>query len=112
MLKTLHDCLAIAGKNQSYGSHELRNVVPTIKEISKSLGPPSVFVTCSLDSKGNPRAFRLSKAVVTNHDMPAYLPEQLLDEFIQRMVGDGNADQENVNFPFPMDEDARAKEGS
>jgi hypothetical protein len=64
-----------------------------------------------LDSKGNPRAFRLSKAVITNHDMPAYLPEELLDEFIEKMVGDGNADRENVNFPFPMDEDARAKEG-
>jgi hypothetical protein len=51
LLKTLHNCLTIAGRNQSYGSHELRNVVPTIKEISKSLGPPSAFVTCSLDSK-------------------------------------------------------------
>jgi hypothetical protein len=111
LLKTLHNCLAIAGKNQSHGSHELRNVVPTTKEISKSLGPPSAFVTCSLDSKGNPRAFRLSKAVITNHDVPAHLPEELLDEFVEKMVGDGNADRANVNFPFPMDEDARAKEG-
>jgi hypothetical protein len=111
LLKTLHNCLTIAGRNQSYGSHELRNVVPTIKEISKSLGPPSAFVTCSLDSKGNPRAFRLSKAVVTNRDMPAHLPTDKLHEFIQKMVGDGNAEQENNYFPFPMDEGARAKEG-
>ena len=111
LLKILHNCLTIAGKNQSYGSHELRNVVPTIKEISKSLGPPSAFVTCSLDSKGNPRAFRLSKAVVTNRDMPAHLPEDHLDEFIEKMVGNGNATQENNYFPFPMDESARAKEG-
>jgi hypothetical protein len=111
LLKTLHNCLTIAGKNQSYGSHELRNVVPTVKEISKSLGPPSAFVTCSLDSKGNPRAFRLSKAIVTNRDMPAHLPEEKLDEFIEKMVGDGNATQENNYFPFPMDESARAKEG-
>jgi hypothetical protein len=110
LLKTLHNCLTIAGKNQSYGSHELRNIVPTIKEISKSLGPPSAFVTCSLDSKGNPRAFRLSKAVVTNHEMPAHLPENNLEEFIQKMVKDNNAVQETDYFPFPMDEDARAKE--
>jgi hypothetical protein len=111
LLKALHNCLTIAGKNQSYGSHELRNVVPTIKEISKSLGPPSAFVTCSLDSKGNPRAFRLSKALVTNRDMPAYLPEDNLYDFIEKMVGDGNATQENNIFSFPMDESARAKEG-
>jgi hypothetical protein len=111
LLKTLHNCLTIAGKNQSYGSHELRNVVPTIKEISKSYGPPSAFVTCSLDSKGNPRAFRLSKAVLNNHDMPAHLPENDVGEFIEKMVGDGHATQENNYFPFPMDEGARAKEG-
>ena len=111
LLTTLHNCLTIAGKNQSYGSHELRNVVPSIKELSKSLGPPSAFVTCSFDSKGNPRAFRLSKAVVTNRDMPAHLPENNLQEFIDIMVGNGNATQENNYFPFPMDESARAKEG-
>ena len=111
LLHTLDNCLTIAGKNQSYGSHELRNVVPTIKELSKSFGPPSAFFTCSLDSKGNPRAFRLSKAVVTNRDMPAHLDEDNLDEFIEKMVGDGNATQENNYFPFPMDESARAKEG-
>jgi hypothetical protein len=110
LLKTLHNCLTIAGKKQSYGSHELRNVVPTVKEISKSLGPPSCFVTCSLDSKGNPRAFRLSKAVVTNRDMPAHLPDENVDEFIAKMVADGNATQEHDYFPFPMDESARAKE--
>ncbi len=111
LLNTLHNCLTIAGKNQSYGSHELRNVVPTIKELSKSFGPPSAFFTCSLNSKGNPCAFQLLKAVVTNHSMPAHLPEDNLDEFIEKMVGDGNATQENNYFPFPMDESARAKEG-
>ena len=111
LLKSLHNCLTVAGKNQSYGSHELRNVVPTIKEISKSLGPPSVFFTCSLDSKGNPRAFRLSKALVTNRKMPAHLPRRNLDEFIKKMVGDDDAAEENSYFPFPMDEGARAKEG-
>jgi hypothetical protein len=111
LLKGLHNCLTIAGRNQSYGSHELRNVVPTIKEISKSLGPPSVFITCSLDSKGNPRAFRLSKAVVGNKKMPAYLPDDHLKEFIDELVGDGRATQETNYFPFPMDESARAKEG-
>ena len=111
LLNTLHNCLTIAGKNQSYGSHELRNVVPTIKELSKSFGPPSAFFTCSLNSKGNPCAFQLLKAVVTNHSMPAHLPEDNLDEFIKKMVRDGNATQENNYFPFPMDEGARAKEG-
>jgi hypothetical protein len=110
LLKTLHSCLTIAGKNQSYGSHELRNIVPTIKEISKTLGPPSAFITCSLDSKGNPRAFRLAKAVVTNRTMPAHLPPTDLNGFIEKMVGDGNATQENNHFPFPMNEGARAKE--
>jgi hypothetical protein len=106
LLNTLHNCLTITGKNQSYGSHELRNVVPTIKELSKSFGPPSAFFTCSLDSKGNPRAF-----VVSTCDIPAHLPEDKLDEFIEKMVGNGNATQKNNYFPFPMDEGARAKEG-
>ncbi len=85
LLNTPHNCLTIAGKNQSYASHELRNVVPTIKELSKSFGLPSAFFTCSLNSKGNPRVFRLSKAVVTNRDMPAHLPEDNLDEFIPQL---------------------------
>jgi hypothetical protein len=110
LLNILHNCLTIAGKNQSYGSHELRNVVPAIKELSKSFGPPSSFVTCSFDSKGNPRAFRLSKALVTNREMPVHLPENKLNNFIEKMVSDGNAVQENNYFPFPMDESARAKE--
>jgi hypothetical protein len=110
LLKILHNCLTIAGRNQNYGSHELRNVVPTIKEISKSLGPPSAFVTCSLDGKGNPRAFRLSKTVLTNRDMPAHLPKDKIDEFIDKMVGDADASRESHYFPFPMDESARAKE--
>jgi hypothetical protein len=60
--------------------------------------------------KGSPRTFRLSKAVVTNHDMPAHLPGDNLDKFIKKMVGDGKATQENNCFLFPMDEGARAKE--
>jgi hypothetical protein len=103
LLNTPHNCLTIAGKNQSYASHELRNVVPTIKELFKSFGPPSAFFTCSLDSKGNPCAFQLSKAVVSNHDMPAHLREDNLEEFIKKMVGNGNSTQENNYFPFPMD---------
>jgi hypothetical protein len=111
LLNTLHNCLTIAGKNQSYGSHEPQNVVPTINKLSKSFVQPSAFFTCSLDSKGYPCAFRLSKAVVTNRDMPAHLPEDNLDEFIKKIVGDGNTTQENKYFPFPMDEGACAKEG-
>jgi hypothetical protein len=43
--------------------------------------------------------------------MPACLPEDNLCDFVKKMVGDGNAAQENNIFSFPMDESARAKEG-
>lgn len=75
LLKQLHQCLRIAGKKQPYGSHETMQVVSEIKELSKSLGCPSTFLTITPDSKNNPRAFLFSQAVTSNRAMPAQLPE-------------------------------------
>ena len=110
LLKTLHGCLTIAGKSQLYGSHALRNVPATIKEHSKSLGSPALFLTGSLDSKNNPRAFRLSKMVTSNRTMPAHLPDQDFGDFIEQMTMDSGTPPEINIFPFPVDESARAKE--
>ena len=116
LLKLVHRCLTIAGKNQVLGSHELRYVVPRIKEISKTVGSPGVFLTCALEGKNNPRALRLAQAVVDNDRFPASIFDDTagtdqagsLGKFIDYLAKNGYAARSDHLFNMPLDPSTRA----